>query len=62
MSLVNVVHRLAVCLRFNLIIHPHCTYENAFTLVHLSVFVSIDLTLVRFTLTKGTGVSENYVF
>ena len=37
---------------------------NAFTLVHLSVFelVSIDLALVRFTLTKVAGVPEIYVF
>ena len=40
------------------------TYVNVFTLVYLSVFelASIDLTLFRFTLTKGTRVPENYVF
>ena len=48
----------------NLIIHHYFTYMNAFTLVHLLVFefASIYLTLVRFTLKKGTGVPENYVF
>ena len=57
MSLVNIVHRLAFLLNFDLIIH-------AFILVHLSLleFASIDLTLVRFTLTKANGVPENYVF
>ena len=64
MSLVNIVHRLAFSLNSNLIIHHYFTYVNAFTLVHLSVFefASIYLTLVRFTLTKGTGVPENNVF
>ena len=49
---------------FNLIIHHYYTYINAFTLVHLSMFefALIDLTLVSFTLMKGTGVPENYVF
>ena len=63
-SLVNIVHRLAFLLKFNLIIHHYFTYINAFTLVHLSVFefASINLTLVRFTLKKGAGVPENYVF
>ena len=64
MSLVYIVHRLAFSPKFNLIIHHYYTYVNAITLVHLSVFVftSLYLTLVRFTLTKGTGVPENYVF
>ena len=64
MSLVNIVHRLAFLLKLNLIIYHYNTYINAFTLVRLSVFVSasIDLTLVRFTLTKGSGVPEKYVF
>ena len=62
MLLVNIVHRLAFLLKFNLIIHHYFTYVNAFTLVHLSLleFASIYLTLVRFTLKKGTGVPENY--
>ena len=53
----------AFCLIFNLIIHHYYTYINAFTLVHLSAFefASIDLTLVRFTLTNGTGVRKNCV-
>ena len=60
-SLVNIVHRLAFLLKFNLIIHHYFTYINAFTLVNLSVFefASIYLTLVRFTQKKGTGVPEN---
>ena len=51
-SLVNIVHRLAFLLIFNLIIHHYYTYVNAFILVHLSVFefASIDLALVRFAL------------
>ena len=51
------MHRLAFLLNLNLIIHHYFIYVNAFTLVHLSVFkfASIDLTLVRFTLNKGTG-------
>ena len=63
MLLVNKVHRRAFCIRFNLIIHQYYTYLIAFTLVYLTAFelASIDLTLVRFTLTKGTGVPENYV-
>ena len=64
MSLVIIVHRFAFLLKFNLIIHFYYTYINALTLVHLSVFefASIYLMLVRFTLTRGTGVPENYVF
>ena len=64
MSLVNIVHIRIFCLKFNLIIHHYYTCVNAFTLVHLSAleFDSIDLALVRFTLIKGTGVPENYVF
>ena len=64
MSLVNIVYRLAFLHKFNLIIHHCYTYINVFTLVHLSVFecVSIYLTLVRYTLMKGTGVPEKYVF
>ena len=56
MSLINIVHRHAFCLKSNLIIHNYYTYVNAFTLVHLSAFefASIDLTLVQLTLTKGT--------
>ena len=63
-SLVNIVHRLAFLLKFNLIIHQFYAYINAFTLVHLSAFefTSIDLSLVLFLLTKGTGVPENCVF
>ena len=63
MSLVNIVHRCVFCLKFNLIIHHYYTYVDAFTMVHLSVFefALIDLTLVSFPLTKGTGVPENYV-
>ena len=63
MSLVNIVHLRVFCLIFNVIIHNYYTYLDAFTLVHLSAFVfaSMDLTLVRFTLTKGTEVLENYV-
>ena len=63
MSLVNIVHRRAFCLKLNLIIYHYYTYANSFTLVHLSEFefASIDLTLVRFTQTKDTGVPENYV-
>ena len=47
-----------------MIIHHYFSYVNTFKLVHLSVFefASIDLTLVRFTLKKDTGVPENYVF
>ena len=37
-SHVNVVHRLAFQLNFNLITYHHFTYVNALTLVHLSVF------------------------
>ena len=37
-SHVNVVHRLAFQPNFNLITNHYFTYENAFTLVHLSVF------------------------
>ena len=64
MSLVNIAHRLAFLLKFNLIIHQYFTYVNTFTLVHLSVFelALIYLTLVRFTLKKGIEVPENYVF
>ena len=64
MSLVNIVHRRDFCFRFDMIIHNYHTYANAFTLVHLSAFefASIDLALARFTLTKDTGVPENYVF
>ena len=53
-----------IFLRFNLINHHYYAYVNVVTLVHLSVFEfgSMDLTLVRFTPTKGTGVLENYVF
>ena len=60
----SLVYRLVLILKFNLIIHHYYTYVNVFILVHLSVleFASINLTLARFTLTKGTGVSENYVF
>ena len=63
MSLVNIVHLRVFCLKFNLIIHHYYTYLDAFTLVHSSAFefALIDLTLVRFTLTKGTEVLENYV-
>ena len=63
MSHVNIVHRLALLLKFNLIIHHYYTYANAFTMVHMSVFefASIYLPLVRFTLTRGTGVPEKYV-
>ena len=63
MSFVNTVHRRAFCLRLNLIIHHYYTYVDTFTLVHLSVFefASIDLTLVRFTLMKSTGVPENHM-
>ena len=63
MSLVKKIHRLAFLLEFNLIIHHYCTYVNVFILVHLSVIecASIGLTLVRFSLKKGTGVSENCV-
>ena len=45
----------------NFLIHHYYAHINVFTLVHLSAFefVSIDLTLVRFTQTKGTGVPEN---
>ena len=51
-------------LKINLIIHHYYIYVNAFTLVHLSAleFASKNLTLVHFTLTKDTGVPENYVF
>ena len=47
MSLVNIVHRLAFLLRFNLIIHHYYAYINVFTLVHLSVFkiALVDLTV-----------------
>ena len=40
------------------------SYVNVITLVHLSVFAfaSIDLALVRITLTKGTGVPEHHVY
>ena len=64
MSHVNIVYELAFLLKFNLIIHHYYTNINVFILVHLSVFefASIDLTLVRFTLTNGTRVPENYVF
>ena len=64
MSLVIIVHGHAFLLKFNLICHHYFTYVNAFTLVHLSVFdfASLYLSLVRFTLKKGTGVPENYVF
>ena len=64
MSLVNIVYGLAFLLKFNLTIHHYYAYICVFTLVHLSVFefASIDLTLVRFTLTKDTRVPENYVF
>ena len=64
MSLVNIVHRLAFFLTLNFIIHHFYTCINVFTLVHLSVFefASIDLTLVRFILTKGTGVPKRIVF
>ena len=53
-----------LCLKFNFIIHHYYTYINAFTLVHLSALelASIDLALVRFILTKGTGEPDNYVF
>ena len=63
MTLVNIVHRRAYCLIINLTIHHYYAYVNAFTIVHLFAFefASIDLTLVRFTLTKGTGVPENHV-
>ena len=49
MSLVNIVHLRAFCLKFNLIIHHYYAYVNALALVHLSAikFASIDLTLVR---------------
>ena len=62
--LVNIVHRLAFSLKFNLIIHHYYTYIIAYSLVHLSVLelAPIDLTLVCSILTKGTGVPENYVF
>ena len=58
MSLVDIFHRLAFLPKLNLIIHHCYAYVNALTLVHLSLFefVSIDLTLVKFTLTNGTGV------
>ena len=58
MSLVNIVHRLAFLPKFDFIIHHYYTYVNAFTLVHLSVFASIDLPSMRFTLTKVTGVQK----
>ena len=63
MSLVNIVHLRVFFLKYNLIIHHYYTYLDAFTLVHLYAFefASMDLTLVRFTLTKGTEVLENYV-
>ena len=59
MSVVKIVHRLAFLLKFNLIIHHYYILLNVLTLVHLSVFASIYLTLVRFTPTKGIGVPEN---
>ena len=39
------------------------TYANVDILLHLYVlkFASVGLTLARFTLTKCTGVPENYV-
>ena len=38
MSLINIVHRSAFCLKVNLIIHHYYTYVNALTLVNLSAF------------------------
>ena len=63
MSLINIVLRRAFCLKLNLNIHHYYTYAYAFTLVNLSAFelASMDLALDRLTLTKGTGVPENYV-
>ena len=39
-------------------------YADVYILEHLSVFMFalVGLTLVRFTLNKGAGVPENYVF
>ena len=64
-SHVNVVHRLALQPNFNLITNHYFNYINAFTLVHLSVFEFASIYIFNvspFTLMKGTGVPENYVF
>ena len=44
-------------------IRKHYAHTNDLTSVHLSVseFASVGLTLIRFTLTKGAGVADNYV-
>ena len=46
-----------------LISHHYYAYVNVFMLLCFSVFEfsSVCLTLVRFTLTKNTGVPKNYV-
>ena len=50
------------CMHYKYNVHENS--HNCVIYIYISVFefASIDLTLDRFTLTKGTGVTENNVF
>ena len=62
-NLIVVVEIIEVDEAMLLITCHYYAYTNANILVHLSVFEfsSVGLKLVRFTLTKGAGVPQNYV-